>query len=367
MIKISELKISEDEVQAVANVLLSGNLREGEKCFEFERHFAEIVGAQYATTVSSGTAALHAAYLNLINSGDEVLAPAITFFATASMIDWAGGIPVFCDIDPKTFCIDLNDAENKITSRTRAIAPVHLFGNACDIDGIKTLANKYDLKIIWDAAQAHLTEYKNKDIGSFGDAVCYSFYATKNMTTGEGGMITSNDRQFIEKCVRLKRQGQEKKYYHTVMGTNYRMTDMQAALGIEQLKKLHENTQKRRQNASLLDKGLQSIDGIITPYVSPEVKHCYHQYTILLADSIGTERDRVISQLKERGVGCGINYPTPLHLQPVFQKYKNHNSFSLNCAENYVQRCLSLPVHPYLKADDIQFIIEAVKEVVGGL
>lgn len=360
MIPIAGPIIGEEEIQAVVEVLKSGSLREGEKCRQFEQGFAKMVGAKYATTVSSGTAALHIAYTNLIQPGDEVLVPAFTFFATASMVVWAGGVPVFCDIDPKTFCIDLDDAEKRITSKTRAIAPVHLFGNACDVDGVLALAKKYDLRIIWDAAQAHLTQYKGRDIGSYGDAVCYSYYATKNMTTGEGGMITSNDKNFIDRCVLLKHQGQERKYYHTVMGTNYRMTDIQAAIGLQQLRKIKRYTKKRRENAARLNGGLKGLEGIVIPYIPPGVIHSYHQYTILLPDH--KDRTKVINKLKEHGIGCGINYPVPLHLQPVFEGYVR--GVALPCSEGIAKRCLSLPVHPALTSDGIQIIIDTMKESV---
>lgn len=362
IIQMAKPEIGKEEINAVLNVLMSGNLREGQICKQFEENFAELVGAKYATTVSNGTAALHTAYINLIRPGDEVLVPAFTFFATASMVVWAGGVPIFCDIDPKTFCLDLNDTERKITSKTRAIAPVHLFGNACDIDGIIALSQKHGLKIIWDAAQAHLTRYNDRDVGSYGDAVCYSFYATKNMTTGEGGMITSNDKSFIERCILLKHQGQVRKYHHTMMGGNYRMTDIQGAIGLGQLEKIERFTDKRRENAAKLDRGLEAVDGIQTPYIPPEVRCSYHQYTILLPGKVN--RSEFIDALKEREIGSSVNYPGPLHQQPVFEKYARNDR--LANAESISRRCLSLPVHPGLSDDEIQRIIDGVKEIALG-
>lgn len=360
MIKIAELNLGYEEINAVVEVLKSGKLREGEKCKEFEIAFADMIGAKYATTMSNGTTALHTAYMNLFEPDSEVLVPSFTFFATASMIVWAKGFPVFCDIDPKTFCIDLNDVEKKISSKTSAIAPVHLFGNSCDIDGILYLAEKYNLKVIWDAAQAHLTKFKGRDVGSYDDAACYSFYATKNMTTGEGGMITSNNKRFIERCILFKHQGQKRKYYHTTMGTNYRMNDIQAAIGLQQLKQIKDNTIKRRENAQRLDEGLRDIDGIITPYVPPEVQHCYHQYTILLNEKI--DRKSFIQELVTREINCVVNYPMPLHLQPVFEKYVKNER--IPNAEKIAERCLSLPIQPYLGDNEMQIIIEAIKEIV---
>lgn len=362
MIHMAEIKLTEQEIQAVINVLRSGALRQGKECKAFEKEFADKVGAKHATAMSSGTAALHTAYTNLIQSGAEVLVPAFTFFATASMVVWAGCIPVFCDIDARTFCIDLNDAEKKITSKTRAIVPVHLFGNACDIDGVLFLEKKYNLKIIWDAAQAHLTKYKERDVGSFGDAVCYSFYATKNMTTGEGGMIVSDNKEFIDRCVLLKQQGQERKYYHTVMGTNYRMTDIQAAIGLQQLRKIERYTQKRRENAARLNEGLKDIDGIITPYEPPEVEHSFHQYTILLPKEM--DRMRFVQALKEHDIDCSVNYPMSLQQQPALKEYVRNKS--MPNAEDISRRCISLPVHPGLTSNEIHNIVDAVKEIVVG-
>lgn len=250
----------------------------------------------------------------------------------------------------------------KIRSRkkTRAIAPVHLFGNACDIDKVNKLAKEHNLKIIFDAAQAHLTKYKGADVGSFGDAVCYSFYATKNMTTGgEGGMIVSNNDELIKQCILLKRQGQQKKYYHTITGTNYRMTDMQAAVGLAQLKKLPEFTRKRQKNAGQLDAELKVLPQIITPYVAPETTHSYHQYTIQLPPEVN--RDKFVQALKDRQIGSSINYPTPLHQQPALKQYSPGNIIE---AEQFSTRCVSLPVHPKVGPDDIKKVAYEIKKLI---
>ena len=363
MIPIAKTILGKEEIDVVIKVLKSGHLREGSICRSFEEAFAKKVGAKYATTMANGTAALHAAYLYFIKPGNEVIVPTFNFIATASMVCWAGGRPVFCDIDPRTFCIDTNDLKRKVTRRTKAIAPVHLFGNACDIDSILKIARKYNLKIIWDAAQAHLTKYKGKDVGSFGNAVCYSFYATKNMTTGEGGMITSNNKDFIKKCILLKHQGQARKYYHTILGTNYRMTDIEAAIGLEQLKKLPEFTKKRQENAQYLTKYLSNLQEMITPEARSDADHSYHQYTVLLKlNKLSCNRDEFVSSLRNEGVAIGVNYPFPLHKMPVFRKSMRRQD--LPNAEWVSQRCLSLPVHPYLKKKDLDCIIRAIKKTI---
>ena len=364
MIPLAQVQLSEREIEAVTEVLRSGKLREGEKCRQFEQRFAQVVGAQHATTMANGTVALHAAYMSLTEPGDEVIVPALTFFATASMVSFAGGKPVFCDVDRKTFTIDLNDVESKITSKTKAIAPVHLFGNACDIDEIRSLADRYGLRVVWDAAQAHLAKYKGNDVGAFGDVVCYSFYATKNMTTGEGGMITSDDEEIIKNCVLIKHQGQTGKYFHTVLGTNYRMTDIQAAIGLVQLEQLPWYTERRRENASYLMTNLCEIETITVPYAHDFVEHSYHHFTVLLdIEALDVSRDQFVERLLSMGVQAGVNYPTPLHKQPVF---KEAGQNSLPNAEWIAQRCVSLPVHPHLTENDLQRIVTSVSRICNG-
>lgn len=355
MIPIASTKLGDEEIEAVVGVLRSGHLRQGEKCKEFEENFREAVGARYATTMANGTVALHAAYSNLINPGDEVIVPAFTFFATASMVCYAGGKPVFCDIDPRTFTIDLNDMETKITDKTKAIAPVHLFGNSCDIDGITEIAKKHGLKIIWDAAQAHMTKYKRRDVGSFGEAVCYSFYATKNMTTGEGGMIVSDNEELIDRCILMKQQGQSAKYVHTYLGTNYRMTDIEAAIGLAQLEKLPEYTKKRRQNAAFLIEKLKDVGGILLPWIESFVEHSYHQFTILLElEKLSISREQFVQKLNHAEIGAAVNYPTPLNRQPIFQGLLGEQH--MPNAERVAERCLSLPIHPFLTQKDLETI-----------
>ena len=263
-VRMADIRIGDPEIEAAVEVLRSGSLREGRKCAELEDRFAGIVGAAGATCVSSGTAALHTAYAYYLSPGDQVIVPAVSFFATASMVCWAGATPVFCDIDPNTYCIDVDDARDRVTEKTKAVAPVHLFGQAANIDAVGALADEHHLDVVWDACQAHLTRHRGADVGSLPGAVCYSLYATKNMTTGEGGMITSQDTELLEWARLWKRQGQAGKYQHTVLGTNYRMTDIQAAVALGQLDRLAELTERRRCNARIYDEGLEGIRGIQT-------------------------------------------------------------------------------------------------------
>ena len=363
-IKMAEIKLTESEIEAAVRVLRSGALRQGKECEAFEKKFAEKVGAKYAITCSSGSAALHLAYMTVLKPGDEVIVPAFTFFATASMVVMAGGRPIFCDIDPETFLIDLKDAERKITEKTEAIAPVHLFGNPCDIETVQAFAKKYNLIIVWDAAQAHGALYKDQDIGSFGDLVCYSFYPTKNMFVGEGGMVCTNNEEFAYKIRFMRTHGQTGKYYHTMLGLNYRMTDVEAAIGREQLKRLDEMLAIRRCNAEILNKGLSEVPGIHLQKVTPNSKHAWHQYCILVDKEVfGCSRDKLGEKLKQKGIATGIHYPRGLHQQPIFEEM--YGKITLPNTECLAQNILALPVHHGLSQADVERIVEAVHDARG--
>lgn len=363
-IPVSKVILGDEEIDAALEVLRSGNLRQGKKTEEFETAFAHQVGAKYAVAVSSGTAALHIAYLSVLKPGDEVLVPSFTFISTASTVVFANGRPIFCDVDPKTFTLDIDDAKEKITNKVKAIAPTHLFGNACYIDEIRKFAEENGLKIIWDAAQAHGTKYKGHDVGSFDDLVCYSFYPTKNIITGEGGMITTNDFQLYEKIKLLRSHGQEKKYFHTSLGLNYRMTDVEAAIGIEQLKKLDTFIQKRRQNARYLSESLSEIEGIIIPFTEEYVDHSYHQYAVLLgSNKLHWTRDELIAAVKEEGIGTGVHYPRPLHKQPIFNNLSIN--LSLPVSEDISEKIFSIPVYPGLDEKDLGLIVQGIAKVLN--
>lgn len=361
-IPIADVELAQDEIDAAVEVLKSGYLRQGPKTKKFEENFANKVGADHAIAVSSGSAALHLAYLSLLEEGDEVLVPSFSHISTASMVSFSNGKPIFCDLDSRTFTLDLDSAKEGITKKTEAIAPVHLFGNACDIDMIKEFARENNLKIIWDAAQAHGTEYKGRDVGNYDDLVCYSFYPTKNMTTGEGGMITTNNPQLDEKIRLLREHGQTDKYYHPSLGLNYRMTDVEAAIGLKQLEKLDDFVETRRKNANYLTKELSSIGGIIPPLVRKEVKHSYHQYTIMLdLEKLNCTRNEFVDYLDEEKIGAAVHYPRPIHKQPIFREM--FGDITLPTVENISDRILSLPVHPQLEDRDLEEVVKGVESV----
>ena len=363
-INIADTRLTQAEIAAAVEVLESGNLRQGPMVAAFETRFAEFTGAKYAVASSSGTSALHLAYLTFLQPGDEVLVPSFTFIATASAVVLAGGKPVFCDIDPETFNLDVDDAERKITGRTRAVAPVHLFGNACDVDRIRALAGKHRLKIVWDAAQAHGTRYAGQDIGALGDFVTYSFYPTKNLFVGEGGMTLTNDEAAAEKMKLLRNHGQSQPYHHTLIGYNYRMTDLEGAIGLKQMDRLPQMLEIRRRNAARLTRELSRIDGLTLQRCTEGAVHSYHQFCFLVDRArLGVDRDALRERLQQQGVVSGIHYPKGLHEQPVFQEL--YGQTVLPVTEETCRRILAIPVHHGLNEAEVDYVISAIKAGAG--
>ncbi|HOI94712.1 MAG TPA: DegT/DnrJ/EryC1/StrS family aminotransferase [Syntrophobacter fumaroxidans] len=362
-IYMADTRLTEEEISAAVEVLASGELRQGPHVEAFEKSFAGFTGGKFAVASNSGTAALHLAYLTFLQPGDEVLVPSFTFIASASAVVLAGGTPVFCDIDPDTFTIDVDDAEGKITARTRAVAPVHLFGNACAVDRIRTLATKYNLKIVWDAAQAHGTQYNGCDIGSLGDFVCYSFYPTKNLFVGEGGM-TLTDNEAAADLIRLFRShGQAQKYRHTLIGYNYRMTDVEASIGAKQMKRLPDMLEARRRHAARFTRVLGEIDGLKIQRVQENSAHSYHQYCFLLDPTrLGLDREAFRERIRSNGVMSGIHYPLGLHEQPVFQNLLGR--VSLPVTEDVRSRIVAIPVHHALSKSDVDHVIASIKKAI---
>ena len=274
------------------------------------------------------------------------------------MVSMVGARPVFCDVLPDTYTLDVEDARRRITKRTRAIAPVHLFGNPCDMDAVRALAEEFQLKIIWDAAQAHGARYAGRDVGSFNDCVCYSFYPSKNMTTAEGGMLTTHDEALYEKCKLLRSHGQSGRYYHESLGFNYRLTDVLAALGIEQLKKLDGWTKQRRANARVLTQELTGIAGLSTPVETSRAESSFNLYSILIEPAkFGCDRDALAKRLAAQGIGSAVHYPRCLHEQPVYASVRQP---SLPIAEMLSQRILSIPVDPSLGEKEMRRVAAAV-------
>ncbi len=358
VIPIAKPLIGEEEKKAVMEVLSSGMLAQGEKVAVFEKSFAEFIGVKHAIATSNGTTALHAALVGLgIGPGDEVITTSFTFIATANAIKMAGATPVFIDIDEKTFNLDPSKIEAAITSKTKAIMPVHLFGLPAAMDLIITIAQKYNLKIIEDACQAHGADIRGKKAGSFGVG-CFSFYGTKNMTTGEGGMITTNDDQLASKLRKIISHGSERRYVHSSLGYNYRMTDLAAAIGIEQFKKLNYFTHKRKENAKRLTTGLPNTTGLVVPSIVDG--HVFHQYTLRVTPDFPLSREKLIEHLASRGIASSVFYPIPIHQQ---EAYHDYNQQRLPITEQTSHEVISLPVHPDLTDDAIKRIIAAFEEL----
>ena len=357
-VPIAKPIIGQEEIDNVVEVLKSGMIAQGPKVSEFEKEFASWVDADYGVATNSGTAALHVALLACgIGAGDEVITTPFTFIASGNSIVYTGAKPVFADIDLKTFTLDSSYIESLITDKTKAIMPVHLYGQSADMDAICDIAEDHDLIVIGDAAQAHGATYNGKNVGSLGDMACFSFYPTKNMTTSEGGMITTSNKEFVEESHIFRAHGSRVKYHHDDIGYNFRMTDISAAIGFAQLKLIDEFNKKRADNAAYLNEGLSDVDGVITPYARKGSVHVYHQYTIRVEKG---NRDDWIDILTENGIGTGVHYPIPLYNQPIYKKL----GFTGNCpnAELAASSVISLPVHPSLTNNDLDLVIEAVKK-----
>lgn len=360
-IPVAKPLIGAEERKEVDRVMSTGMIAQGPEVAAFEAEFSEVlVPGAHSVAVNSGTSALHLGLLAAgIGAGDEVIVPAFTFAATANSVALTGATPVFADIDPRTFNLDPVSAAAAVTERTRAIMPVHLYGQAADMDGFEALAEKHGLAILEDAAQAHASSWDGRSVGSFGTFAAFSLYPTKNMTSGEGGMVTTNDDEFARRVRVLRNQGMEKQYRNEVVGLNNRMTDIHAAIGRVQLTKILDWTAQRQAHAAVLDKGLAGLNGVVIPPVADRATHVYHQYTIRLSGSTAQERDAFVAALKdEHGVGAGVYYPIPVNRLDSFMVEAD-----LPHTERAAQEVLSLPVHPALEEPDLQRIVAAVSAV----
>jgi perosamine synthetase len=360
MIPIAKPLIGNEEKKEVQKVLNSGMIAQGQWVTDFESEFAKFIGSKYAIATSSGTAALHLSILALdIKNGDEVITTPFTFIASANSILYTGAKPIFSDINPTDFNINPDLIESKITKRTKAILPVHLYGLPAELSKIQRIAKKHKLKIIEDACQAHGSKYKNKKVGAIGNLGCFSFYPTKNMTTGEGGMITTNSKNLCEKILILRNQGMKTRYYHNEIGFNYRMTNIQAAIGIHQLRKLNKFNQIRISNALYLNKQLENIKGIITPTIPSNRTHVFHQYTIRITPQYPISRQRLINVLNLNGIGNSIYYPLLISHQRPYQKLGFKTKYPV--AEKATTQVLSLPVHPQVTKKDLNQIAKLLR------
>lgn len=367
MISINAPQIDQNEIKAVLRVLRSGILTHGTGAgpmvTQFEKAFARLVKVKHAVAVNTGTAALHASLVTVgVKAGDEVIIPSFTFVATAEVVAMIGAKPVFIDIDPKTYNINPTLIEKAMTKKTKAIIPVDLYGLPADIPVIREIAEKHGLPIIEDAAQAHGATCTRRPAGSFADAACWSFYASKNITTGEGGMVTTNSDEFAEKIRWIRSHGEKVKYESLMIGHNYHMPEIQAAIGFEQIKKLPRFVFKRRRNANKLSVRLRKSKKLQLPLEPRLYKSSWYLYTVRLKGARKEQRDKLVAGLKQQGIGAEIYYVHPIHLMDLYAKY---GKYSLPETEKASKQVLSLPIHPGVTPKQMDYIADTVLKLTG--
>ncbi len=371
--------VGAEDIEAVVKVLRSDWLTTGPQVEAFEHAVAQFTGSSRAVAVANGTAALHAAaYASGVGPGDEVIVPAMTFAATANAVVFQGGTPVFADVDPATLLLDPEQAEAKITPRTKAIVAVDYTGQPCDYDALRAIAERHDLVLIADSAHALGGEYKGRRVGTLADLTTLSFHPVKQITTGEGGMVTTSNERFADAMVRFRNHGiasdhrsraEEGTWYYEMLdlGYNYRITDFQCALGLSQLKKLPRWLDRRRAIARRYGKAFEPLDSIEPLRVAPHVKHAYHLYVVRLAlERLKADRSAVFSMLRDRGIGVNVHY-IPVHLHPFYRKRFGTGPGLCPVAEAAYERILSLPMYGSLSEAQADRVIEAVEEVLQAL
>ena len=358
-IPIAEPSLGDEELKLITEAVRSGWISsKGKFIPEFEEKFAKYCTVKHGIATSNGTNALHLALVALnIGKGDEVIIPTLTFVATANVVRYTGAKCVFADSDPQYWCIDPKDIEKKITKRTKAIIPVHLYGHPCDMDLIMESAREHDLHVVEDCAESHGALYRNRFTGSFGDISCYSFYGNKIITTGEGGMCLTNDDVLAEKLKILRDHGMDpkRKFWHTVIGFNYRMTNLQAAIGVAQIGKIERFVEKKREIAEAYNKKFRDIDFVSLPPEMPWAKNVYWMYSLLLHDGLGIDRDQLMEKLRRHNVETRPFF-APIHTMPHYNEGKG-----LPVAEDLARRGINLPSGVTLTESDITKVANVVR------
>lgn len=366
MIPVCAPFLSEKELEYVTDCIKTNWISsKGKYIEEFEEKFARFCGAEYGIATTSGTTALHLALKSLnLGKQDEVIIPASTMIATAFSVIYTGAKPVLVDSEPETYNINPAKIEKKITKNTKAIIPVHIFGHPCNMDEIMNIAEGYDLFVIEDAAESHGAEYKKQKVGGFGDAGCFSFYANKIVTTGEGGMVITNNKNIAQKARLLKDLAfsKEKRFLHDDLGFNYRMSNILAAIGVAQMEKIDEFIERRRKNAQLYNSLLKDVEGIITPTEKSWAKNVYWMYSILIERGFGITRDELIKKLEKEGIETRTFF-LPMHYQPVFKKMGLFEGQSYPVAEEISRTGMYLPSGSGLKKEEIAQICEVIKDI----
>ncbi|MCZ4077304.1 DegT/DnrJ/EryC1/StrS family aminotransferase [Rhodococcus sp. H36-A4] len=365
MISVSSISFGEDVEREVLDTLRSGIVAQGPKVKRLEDGFAQLVGARHAVAVNNGTTALTAALqVRDLEPGDEVLTTPFTFVATLNAILESGATARFADISESDFNLDPATVESKINDRTKVLMPVHLYGQPADMSALMPLAQSHGLAVVEDAAQAHGATLDGKGVGTFGTG-CFSFYATKNLTTAEGGMITTDDDAVADRLRVLRNQGMRSRYVYEMVGHNYRMTDLQASLALPQLDTYLEQVAQRRRNAELLRDGLNDVVGLTLPSELSGRGHVWHQFTVIVAEDAPISRDDLAERLMQREIGSGIYYPKTVYDYDCYREHPRVIIEDTPVATSVAARCLSIPVHARLSGTDIDKIVSAVREAMG--
>lgn len=367
-IPLARPDITEHEIQAVVNVLRTPYLSLGPKLREFEQKIAAYAGVRYAVAVNSGTSALHVIVRALgLKEGDEVITTPFSFVASSNCLLFERVTPVFVDIDPKTLNIDVSKIEERITPRTKAILAVDVFGHPADWDELERIARQYNLKLIEDSAEAIGAEYKGRKAGSLGDAAVFAFYPNKQITTGEGGVILTNNDEIAKLCRSLRNQGRgegDEWLQHERLGYNYRLSDINCALGIAQLERLEEILKKRERVAQMYNERLKSVKGVRIPYVASHVKISWFVYVVRLREEYTqADRDRILKELRAHGIGCS-NYFSPIHLQPFYRELFGYKPGDFPVTESVAARTIALPFYNDLTEDHVNYVVTTLKALL---
>jgi dTDP-4-amino-4,6-dideoxygalactose transaminase len=366
LIPITRVAFDEETEKLVLEVLRSGVVAQGPLVERFEEEFAQLVGVEHAVAVNNGTTALIAALSLLdLEPGDEVITSPFTFVATLNAILDTGATVRFADISDVDFTIAPHRVADVVTDRTKVVMPVHLYGQCADMVELSRIAEIHGLRIVEDAAQAHGARIGDRGAGSWGLG-CFSFYATKNLTTGEGGMVTTSDASAADRLRVLRNQGMRRRYEYEMVGNNFRLTDLAAALVLPQLSRYEETVSKRRINAQRLTAGLTGVPGLVTPAVARDRTHVWHQYTVRLDGSAPVDRDEVVARLTELGIGCGVYYPRLVHDYACYRTHPRVVVDPTPVAQAVASSCLSLPVHQFLDPGDVNGIVDAVRQVLDA-
>lgn len=364
MISISRVQLGQEVENEVLDVLRSGMIAQGPKVRELETAFEEYLGVKHVVAVNNGTTALIAALKVLhLPQGSEVITSPYTFVATLNAILEVGLRPRFADIDPQTFNVTAESVKTLISEKTSAVLPVHLYGQCADIEAISNLCTAKNLSLVEDAAQAHGARFNSKSAGSYGVG-CFSLYATKNITTGEGGLVTTNDDAIADELRVLRNQGMRARYQYEMAGNNFRLTDLQAAVGLPQVRRIDEIVEARQRNAALLTDLLSDEAGLQLPHVAPGNLHVWHQYTVRLMGDLTKHRDRIVERIVEKGVGAGVYYPRLVHDYDCYREHELIGSDATPVALQVANSVFSLPVHQFLTIDEIQQVADVVKSTI---